>query len=238
MSDLTGRTTIVVGALDPFGYEWEFSQPIAVTHECRSVERTIRMTEAESLFGEEHVRRHRETNGEVGHIWHGSKVLLLTTKGRNSGEPRTTPLAYDRVGDNFVVLASNGGAPEHPGWYRNLAKEPQVEVQVKARSSARTLGPRRALSGSASGRSRRDSTPTSTGTRRGRNERSRLLCSSTLALPHTTRRFEEAQGETTHGSVQGQARPGSRKRRTRKHRRRRAPPRSRAAGTRKERGRL
>jgi deazaflavin-dependent oxidoreductase (nitroreductase family) len=89
------------------------------------------MTEAESLFGEEHVRRYRETNGEVGHIWHGSKVLLLTTKGRNSGEPRTTPLAYDRVGDNFVVLASNGGAPAHPGWYRNLAKEPQVEVQVK-----------------------------------------------------------------------------------------------------------
>lgn len=100
------------------------------------------MTEAESLFGEEHVRRYRETNGEVGHIWlGGTKVLLLTTKGRNTGEPRTTPLAYDLVGDNVVVLASNGGAPEHPGWYRNLAKEPQVEVQVKGevfRAQART----------------------------------------------------------------------------------------------------
>lgn len=62
------------------------------------------------MFGEEHVRRYRETNGEVGHIWHGSKVLLLTTKSRNTGEPRTTPLAYDRVRDNFVVLASNGDA--------------------------------------------------------------------------------------------------------------------------------
>jgi deazaflavin-dependent oxidoreductase (nitroreductase family) len=100
----------------------------------------IRMTEAEILFGEEHVCRYRETNGEVGHIWHGSRVLL-TTKGRNSGEPRTTPLAYDRVGDNFFILASNGGAPAHPGWYRNLAKEPQVEVQVMGavfRADART----------------------------------------------------------------------------------------------------
>jgi len=139
--DTQGVGQRVFDYLDPFGYEWEFSQPIAFTHESRSVERTIRMTEAESLFGEEHVRRYRETNGEVGHIWHGSKVLLLTTKGRNSGEPRTTPLAYERVGDNFVVLASNGGAPAHPGWYRNLAKVPQVEVQVKGevfRAHART----------------------------------------------------------------------------------------------------
>ena len=89
------------------------------------------MTEADSLFGQEHVRRYRETNGEVGHLWQGATVLLLTTKSRNSGEPRTTPLAYGRVGDDFLVLASNGGAPEHPGWYRNLAKEPQIEVQVK-----------------------------------------------------------------------------------------------------------
>lgn len=89
------------------------------------------MTEADSLFGQEHVRRYRETNGEVGHLWQGATVLLFTTKGRNSGEPRTTPLAYDRVGDDFLVLASNGGAPEHPGWYRNLATKTQVEVQVK-----------------------------------------------------------------------------------------------------------
>ena len=99
------------------------------------------MTEAESLFGHEHVRRYRETNGEVGHLWQGATVLLLTTKSRNSGEPRTTPLAYDWVGDDFLVLASNGGASEHPGWYRNLAKGPQVEVQVGRevfRAQART----------------------------------------------------------------------------------------------------
>src|SRR6476469_1635832 len=72
------------------------------------------------LFGAEHVRRYRETDGEVGHIWkEGSTILLLTTKGRTSGEPRTAPLIY-----------AQGGAPEHPGWYRNLAKDPHVELQV------------------------------------------------------------------------------------------------------------
>ena len=90
------------------------------------------MSEAEHLFGDEHVRRYRETDGEVGHIWRrGSKILLLTTKGRTTGEPRTTPLIYEADGDRYVIVASKGGAPEHPGWYRNLTKEPGVELQVK-----------------------------------------------------------------------------------------------------------
>jgi proline iminopeptidase len=89
------------------------------------------MSEAENLFGDEHVRRYRETNGEVGHIWReGSTILLLTTKGRKTGEPRTTPLIYAAEGDNYVIVASKGGAPENPGWYENLAKDPQVELQV------------------------------------------------------------------------------------------------------------
>ncbi len=89
------------------------------------------MSEAENLFGEEHVRRYRETGGEVGHIWkRGSKILLLTTKGRNSGEPRTTPLIYENDGDRYVIVASKGGAPQHPGWYRNLQQDPEVELQV------------------------------------------------------------------------------------------------------------
>ncbi len=92
------------------------------------------MSESENLFGDEHVRRYRETGGEVGHIWkRGAKVLLLTTTGRSSGEPRTTPLIYENAGDGaYVIVASKGGAPEHPGWYRNLARDPQVEVQVEA----------------------------------------------------------------------------------------------------------
>jgi len=90
------------------------------------------MTEAETLFGEEHVRRYRETDGDVGHIWkRGSKTLLLTTFGRRSGQPTTTPLIYENAGDDYVVVASKGGAPVHPGWYRNLTNNPTVEVQVK-----------------------------------------------------------------------------------------------------------
>jgi deazaflavin-dependent oxidoreductase (nitroreductase family) len=89
------------------------------------------MSEAEKLFGDEHVRRYRETGGEVGHIWkEGATVLLLTTTGRKSGEPRTTPLIYAQDGDAYVIVASKGGSPEHPGWYENLQKTPEVELQV------------------------------------------------------------------------------------------------------------
>jgi deazaflavin-dependent oxidoreductase (nitroreductase family) len=90
------------------------------------------MSEAENVFGEEHVQRYRETDGDVGHIWRrGSKVLLLTTAGRKSGESRTTPLIYEDAGADYVIVASKGGAPKHPDWYLNLTKEPHVEVQVK-----------------------------------------------------------------------------------------------------------
>jgi deazaflavin-dependent oxidoreductase (nitroreductase family) len=85
-----------------------------------------------TLFGEEHVRRYRETDGEEGYIWReGSTILLLTTTGRTTGNESTTPLIFGLDGDNPVVVASQGGAPEHPGWYRNLRKTPQVEVQIK-----------------------------------------------------------------------------------------------------------
>jgi proline iminopeptidase len=87
---------------------------------------------AEHLYGDEHVRRYRETGGEVGHIWrNGSKILLLTTTGRKTGEQHTIPLIYENDGDRYVIVASKGGSPEHPGWYRNLAKNPDVELQVK-----------------------------------------------------------------------------------------------------------
>jgi proline iminopeptidase len=91
------------------------------------------MSDAGNLFGDEHVRRYRETDGEVGYIWRrGTKILLLTTTGRNTGDPHTAPLIYAADGDNYVIIASRGGAPEHPGWYKNLSKQPRVELQVKA----------------------------------------------------------------------------------------------------------
>jgi deazaflavin-dependent oxidoreductase (nitroreductase family) len=85
-----------------------------------------------NLFGEEHVRRYQETDGEEGYIWReGSPILLLTTTGRNSGNESTTPLIFGLDGDNPVLVASKGGAREHPGWYRNLSKTRVVGVQIK-----------------------------------------------------------------------------------------------------------
>jgi proline iminopeptidase len=85
-----------------------------------------------TLFGEEHVRRYQETDGEEGYIWReGSTILLLTTTGRTSGNESTTPLIFGLDGDNPVIVASKGGTPEHPGWYRNLSKNPEVGVQIK-----------------------------------------------------------------------------------------------------------
>jgi deazaflavin-dependent oxidoreductase (nitroreductase family) len=83
------------------------------------------------LFGPEHVRRYRETDGEVGHDWRGTSTLLLTTTGRRSGEPRETPLIYGRDGDRFLIVASKGGAPAPPAWYLNLSDDPAVELQVR-----------------------------------------------------------------------------------------------------------
>jgi deazaflavin-dependent oxidoreductase (nitroreductase family) len=83
------------------------------------------------LFGSEHVRRYRETGGDVGHEWRGTSTLLLTTTGRRSGEPRETPLIYGRDDDRFVIVASKGGAPAPPAWYLNLSEDPAVELQVR-----------------------------------------------------------------------------------------------------------
>jgi deazaflavin-dependent oxidoreductase (nitroreductase family) len=83
------------------------------------------------LFGQDHVRRYQQTDGAEGHDWQGTTVLILTTTGRRSGEPRSTPLIYGRRDDDYVVVASKGGAEEHPAWYLNLAEQPEVSVQVR-----------------------------------------------------------------------------------------------------------
>ena len=84
-----------------------------------------------TLFGQEHVERYQATDGEEGYDWReGTKILLLTTTGRKSGNESTTPLIFGMDGENPVIVASKGGAPEHPGWYENLSKTPEVELQV------------------------------------------------------------------------------------------------------------
>jgi deazaflavin-dependent oxidoreductase (nitroreductase family) len=89
----------------------------------------------------DHLARYLATNGADGHMWRGYPTLLLTTIGRQSNEERLLPLIYGRDGDRYVVVASRGGAPDHPSWYKNLVENPEVKVQVKGdrfRARART----------------------------------------------------------------------------------------------------
>jgi deazaflavin-dependent oxidoreductase (nitroreductase family) len=95
------------------------------------------------LFGAEHVKRYLETDGAEGHDWRGTTALILTTTGRRSGQERSTPLIYGTHGDDYLVVASKGGAEEHPAWYLNLNEHPQVTVQVRGdrfAARARTAG--------------------------------------------------------------------------------------------------
>jgi deazaflavin-dependent oxidoreductase (nitroreductase family) len=82
------------------------------------------------LFGDEHVKQYEATGGKVGHDWNDTSVLILHTSGRKSGETRKAPLIYGRAGDEYLIVASKGGAPEHPGWYQNLLAHPDATIQV------------------------------------------------------------------------------------------------------------
>ncbi|MBV8984346.1 MAG: nitroreductase family deazaflavin-dependent oxidoreductase [Acidimicrobiia bacterium] len=85
-----------------------------------------------SLLNEEHTKKYRETDGEVGYLWHGAPILLLTSTGQRSGEKRTTPLIFGRDGDDYLIVASMGGMPRHPWWYENLRADPEAEIQMKS----------------------------------------------------------------------------------------------------------
>ena len=101
---------------------------------------------------EDHLNRYLETNGEDGHIFSGVPTLLLTTMGRKTGQPYTTPLIYGQDGDRYLLVASRGGAPTNPGWYRNWSYSPMWRYRLKPTvfRSAPALQPlrRKALSGS------------------------------------------------------------------------------------------
>ncbi len=83
-----------------------------------------------SLFGDEHVRQYEASGGKVGHDWNGASCLIVRTRGRKSGKIRKFALIYGRDGEDYVLVASKGGAPEHPGWYKNLVAQPDVDIQV------------------------------------------------------------------------------------------------------------
>jgi deazaflavin-dependent oxidoreductase (nitroreductase family) len=98
----------------------------------------------------DHVARYQSSGGTDGHMYtinlpnlppKAVPSLLLTTTGRKSGDKYLFPLFYGPTGKSYFVVASKGGAPEHPGWYRNILANPEVEIQVgtaKMRARART----------------------------------------------------------------------------------------------------
>ena len=79
---------------------------------------------------QDHIRSYVDSNGQEGHIWRGVPTLLLTTTGRKSGELRRTALIYGRDCEDFVIVASKGGAPNNPLWYENLVADQKVTIQV------------------------------------------------------------------------------------------------------------
>jgi proline iminopeptidase len=98
----------------------------------------------------EHTNLYLGSGGKEGHMMKRTPPgysemdvpsLLLTTTGRKSGEKFIFPLFYGTTGDSYIIVASKGGAPDHPGWYKNLVANPTVEVQVgtkKFKAKART----------------------------------------------------------------------------------------------------
>jgi deazaflavin-dependent oxidoreductase (nitroreductase family) len=74
---------------------------------------------------------YRVSGGRVGGRWlRGAPVMLLTTIGRKSGQPRTTPVLYLRDGEDVVIVASKGGMSRHPLWYWNLMADPNVDIEI------------------------------------------------------------------------------------------------------------
>ena len=90
----------------------------------------------------------RAHHGELTEAMKGGKLILLTTTGVRTGEPRTVVLGFRRRGDDLVAIASNNGAAEHPSWYRNLLAHPRATIEIgpeKFEVEARTAEPRERL---------------------------------------------------------------------------------------------
>ncbi|MEP6978196.1 MAG: nitroreductase family deazaflavin-dependent oxidoreductase [Thermoleophilia bacterium] len=80
------------------------------------------------------IEEFRSNEGRVGGYFEGKTLLLLTTTGAKTGRRHTNPAIYLRDGDRYVVFASNGGAPNNPGWYHNVRANPDVLVEVGTES--------------------------------------------------------------------------------------------------------
>jgi deazaflavin-dependent oxidoreductase (nitroreductase family) len=89
-------------------------------------------------FNEDLIAEFRANGGKLSGRLANSSLLLLTTTGARTGEPRVTPMGYVRDGERFAVIAANAGAEKHPDWYHNLTAQPQVVVEVGTERFAAT----------------------------------------------------------------------------------------------------
>ena len=80
------------------------------------------------------IEEFRTNEGKVGGHFEGRTLLLLTTTGAKTGRAHTTPAIYLEDGGRYIVFASNGGAPNNPGWYHNVRANPDVLVEVGTES--------------------------------------------------------------------------------------------------------
>jgi deazaflavin-dependent oxidoreductase (nitroreductase family) len=87
-------------------------------------------TNARHEFNRNIVEEFRANDGAVSGMFAGAPMILVNHRGATSGKAYTSPLVYTKDGDNFVVIASKGGAPEDPQWLRNLVAHPDVTVEV------------------------------------------------------------------------------------------------------------
>ena len=82
-----------------------------------------------SAHAAKQVEQYEASGGHEGNTMRGVPVIILWTRGRKTGGVRKSPLMKVRDGDRYAVVASRGGAPEHPQWYRNMIADPKVSVQ-------------------------------------------------------------------------------------------------------------
>lgn len=81
-------------------------------------------------FNTQVIAEFRANEGKVGGPFAGAPMILITTTGAKSGQPRVAPLVYTTDGDRYVVIASKGGAPTNPDWYYNIAANPEITVEI------------------------------------------------------------------------------------------------------------
>ena len=87
------------------------------------------MTDAND-YNTQLIAEFRANEGKLGGPLAGAPMMLITTTGAKSGQPRTAPLMYTTDGDRFVIIASKGGAPTNPDWYHNIVANPEITVEV------------------------------------------------------------------------------------------------------------